>query len=163
MDDLGDVPIIYMGDMNSESPDDTSDNGPDDLGTEAINMVLDRNDPHASEVHSFTDVHIAVGSGAGNSYIQEPYISRIDYIFVNQYFDDLIQKSTTGDTDSAELASDHVPVDVTIDLSSFGIEPFTLPDFSSSDSPDNPLPIPLMAIIFATMIPVISRKMKRKI
>ncbi len=45
MDDLGDVPIIYLGDFNAESPDDVDPNSQDpdnDLGTEPIEMVLNQ-------------------------------------------------------------------------------------------------------------------------
>ena len=123
MDDLGDVPIIYLGDFNAESPDDVDPNSQDpdnDLGTEPIEMVLNPNHVSASKIHRFVDVAEEMGTK------DITYIaccnSRIDYIFVNQHFDDLILDSTTGDTKNGLLGSDHTSVDVNLDLSNYKIK-----------------------------------------
>ncbi|MHA2502137.1 MAG: endonuclease/exonuclease/phosphatase family protein [Candidatus Kariarchaeaceae archaeon] len=139
MDDLGDVPIIYLGDMNAVSPDDVdpaSQNVDDDLGTEPIEMVLNPSHPKASEVHTFVDVAVELNA-VDDTYIGS-ILSRIDYIFVNQHFDNLLLSSTTGDTDSAPLGSDHVSVDVELDWSAFITEPeidlTTITDTSVTES-----------------------------
>ena len=115
MDDLGDIPIVYLGDMNSESPEDTDANGPNDLGTEPIEMLINASHPKASKVHTFTDVFRSLNpDDPGVSYL--PFGSRIDYIFTNQYFSGKLLNSTTGDTRSASEGSDHASVDAYIDL-----------------------------------------------
>ena len=45
--------------------------------------------------------------------------SRIDFIFVNQHFTDLLVESTTADTESGKLGSDHFSIDVTLDFRTF--------------------------------------------
>ncbi len=139
MDDLGDVPIIYLGDFNAESPDDVDPNSQDpdnDLGTEPIEMVLNPDHVSASKIHRFVDVAEEMGTK------DITYIaccnSRIDYIFVNQHFDDLILDSTTGDTKNGLLGSDHTSVDVNLDLSNYIEEPIfnltEITDVSESNS-----------------------------
>ena len=133
MDGLGDVPIIYMGDMNSESPVDTTTNGASDLGYEPIDMVINSSNPKASEIHSFTDVFRTLNpSENGSSFISSS--SRIDFIFANQHLSSHLLNSTTGDTASANVGSDHYDVDAFIDLGSYTsdtlVDPF-VPDITS--------------------------------
>jgi len=122
MDSLGDVPIMYMGDLNSFSPDDTGDLAPSgNLGYGPMTMMLYPDDPtygqYSSTVHTFTDVFRTLNpTDPGYTYgHQDPtYTSRIDFIVVNSFFDDKLINSTTGDTPSADVGSDHYCVDVFI-------------------------------------------------
>ncbi|MGY5879326.1 MAG: lamin tail domain-containing protein [Candidatus Thorarchaeota archaeon] len=134
MDNLGDVPIMYMGDLNSFSPDDTGDLAPlGDLGYGPMTMKLYPDDPiygqYASTVHNFTDVFRTLNpTEIGYSYgHQDPqYNSRIDFIVVNSYFDDRLINSTVGDTATADTGSDHYCVDVFITVES-SFEPDDIP------------------------------------
>ena len=134
MDNLGNVPIMYMGDLNSFSPDDTGDLAPlGDLGYGPMTMKLYPDDPiygqYASTVHNFTDVFRTLNpTEIGYSYgHQDPqYNSRIDFIVVNSYFADRLINSTVGDTATAFTGSDHYCVDVFISYDS-GFEPDSVP------------------------------------
>jgi len=60
-DSLGEVPIVYLGDLNSVSPVDVGPLAPYwDPGVGPMTMLIDPDDPtygqYASEVHNFTDV-----------------------------------------------------------------------------------------------------------
>ena len=129
MDNLGDVPIMYMGDLNSFSPYDTGDLAPNgDLGYGPLTMMLDPDDPtygqYASEVHNFTDVFRTLNpTDPGFTYgHQDPtYTSRIDFILVNDFFFDKLINSTTGDTAHAYTGSDHYSVDVFLGWNTKGI------------------------------------------
>ena len=120
MDNLGNVPIIYMGDLNSFSPADIGPLAPlGDLGYGPMTMMLYPGDPtygqYASAVHNFTDVFRTLNpTDPGHTYgHQDPsYSSRIDYILVNSFFEDMLVNSTCGDTSSAYTGSDHYSVDV---------------------------------------------------
>jgi len=117
MDDLGHVPIIYAGDMNSLSPDDVKpadQSVATDLGTGPIEMLVDPQHAKASTVHTFIDVAKILGNKTDTYHGSVD--SRIDYIFVNRYFEDSLLSSTTGDTPSAASGSDHVPVDFTFNI-----------------------------------------------
>ena len=119
MDDLGDVPIIYLGDFNCMSPFDVGDLAPNigNLGTGPIEMLLNESDPHASCVHTWIDSFRELNPyDPGYSYIDETYQSRIDYTFVNQFFTDKLINSTVGDTASAELGSDHFALDLWLNM-----------------------------------------------
>ncbi len=126
MDNLGDVPIMYMGDLNSFSPDDTGDLAPlGDLGYGPMTMKLYPDDPiygqYASTVHNFTDVFRTLNpTEIGYSYgHQDPqYNSRIDFIVVNSYLADMLINSTVGDTATADTGSDHYCVDVFVSYNS---------------------------------------------
>ena len=52
MDALGDMPIIYAGDMNSMYPGDVAN-----LGTTPVEMLIDSNNQYSSNIHTFIDVH----------------------------------------------------------------------------------------------------------
>jgi len=114
MDNLGDVPIMYLGDMNSFSPFDIGPLSPSgSLGYGPITMLLAPNDlvygQYSSQVHNFTDVYrILNPTDPGYT----GWGSRIDFIFVNDFFMDRLINSTTGDTAHADTGSDHYSVDV---------------------------------------------------
>jgi endonuclease/exonuclease/phosphatase family metal-dependent hydrolase len=119
MDGLGQVPIIYAGDLNSFSPEDI---GLNDVQTGLeygpCTMLVDPNDPtygsYASTIHLWKDVHRELNSAdLGITYAS--YDSRIDFIFVNDFFFEDILNSTTGDTAHASTGSDHYSVDVFIE------------------------------------------------
>jgi endonuclease/exonuclease/phosphatase family metal-dependent hydrolase len=126
MDSLGNVPIMYMGDLNSFSPDDTGDLAPlGDLGYGPMTMTLRPDDPiygtYSSTINNFTDVFRTLNpTDPGYSYGHQDaqYLSRIDFIVVNSFFSDRLINSTCGDTATAPTGSDHYPVDVFIALNS---------------------------------------------
>ena len=118
MDDLGDVPIVYLGDLNSYSPQDNITND-EDLGFGPLTMLVDPEDPtyrqYSSDLHNFTDVFRVlnpeeVGYTYGHQY--EPLLGRIDYIIVNDFFAERLVNSTAGDTAHADTGSDHYSVDL---------------------------------------------------
>ena len=120
MDSLGDVPIMFMGDLNSFSPADTGDLAPSgNLGYGPLTMLLYPDDPtygqFSSGLHNFTDVFRTLNpTEPGFTYgHQSPsYLSRIDYILVNDFFAGDLINSTCGDTAHAYTGSDHYSVDV---------------------------------------------------
>ncbi len=120
MDNLGEVPIMYMGDLNSFSPADTGDLAPNgDLGYGPLTMMLYPNDPtygqYSSEVHNFTDVFRTLNPtdpGSTSGHQNPTYTSRIDFILVNSLLVENLINSTCGDTASADTGSDHYSVDV---------------------------------------------------
>ncbi|MGY5861769.1 MAG: lamin tail domain-containing protein [Candidatus Thorarchaeota archaeon] len=122
MDNLGNVPIMYMGDLNTFSPDDTGDLAPlGDLGYGPMTIMLYPDDPiygqYASLVHNFTDVFRTLNPTIpGHTYgHQSPsYSSRIDFLLVNSFFASRLINSTCGDTPTANTGSDHYSVDVFI-------------------------------------------------
>ena len=118
MDGLGDVPIVYLGDMNSYSPEDTVtiDN---DYGYGPMTMLVDPDDlvfgNYSSAVHNFTDVYRALypaelGYTYGHQYTT--LLGRIDYIIVNDFFTDKLINATVGDTAHADTGADHYCVDL---------------------------------------------------
>jgi hypothetical protein len=119
MDDLGEVPIIYAGDLNSFSPEDIGlNNDQSGLGYGPCTMLVDPDDPtygqYASTVHLWKDVHRELNpSDLGITYAS--YDSRIDFIYVNDFFFGDIVNSTTGNTAHASTGSDHYSVDVFIE------------------------------------------------
>lgn len=135
MDNLGDVPIVYLGDMNSYSPQDnvTVDN---DYGYGPMTMLIDPDDPvfgnYSSEVHNFTDVYRAlypaeVGYTYGHQY--SVYLGRIDYIIVNSFFTDKLINATVGDTAHADTGADHYSIDVFVTWNGTGSVNITLPEY----------------------------------
>jgi endonuclease/exonuclease/phosphatase family metal-dependent hydrolase len=135
MDGLGQVPIVYLGDMNSYSPEDnvTIDN---DYGYGPMTMLVDPDDPtfgqYASEVHNFTDVYRALypddlGYTYGHQY--SALLGRIDYIIVNDFFTDKIVNSTVGDTAHAGTGSDHYCIDAFITWNGTGAANLTTPSY----------------------------------
>ncbi|MFX0093551.1 MAG: endonuclease/exonuclease/phosphatase family protein [Candidatus Hodarchaeota archaeon] len=119
MDALGDVAIVFAGDFNCFSPLDTGSLAPigTGLGTEPIAMLMNNSHEHASAVHNWTDAFRSLNpSDKGYTYGNQ---SRIDYVFLNHHLDDKMLSSTTGDTESAYIGSDHLSVDVVLDFSAY--------------------------------------------
>ncbi len=119
MDALGEVPILYMGDLNSFSPEDIGSLGPEgDLGCGPLTMMLHPEDvtygQYSSKNHIFTDVFRLLNpTDPGYTYgHQNPsFDSRIDFIIANDYLSDYLVNSTVGDTSTADTGSDHYCVD----------------------------------------------------
>ncbi len=120
MDSLGDVPILYLSDQNSFSPDDTGDLAPATtmlLGYGPMTMMLYPNDTtygeYSSEVHNFTDIFRDLNpDDPGYSFGGQegaPYM-RIDYIIANSFFDGMFLNSTVIEGTLADSASDHCAV-----------------------------------------------------
>jgi endonuclease/exonuclease/phosphatase family metal-dependent hydrolase len=124
VDDLGDVPVMVLGDFNSHSPDDVGDLAPLGwLGDGPLRMWLRPEDPsygHLSpKVHNFTDVFRELypdDPGHSFGYWEPQYWGRIDFILVNDFWADRMINATVGDTPSANLGSDHYSVDVFLSL-----------------------------------------------
>ncbi len=120
MDNLGDVPILYLGDQNSFSPDDVGDLAPQTtmtMGYGPMTMLLYQNDTtygqYSSEVHNYTDVYrelnpddpgFTFGGQGGEAFM------RIDYIIANTFFDGAFINSSVVDGTLADSASDHYAV-----------------------------------------------------
>jgi len=138
MDNLGDVPIVYLGDMNSYSPEDTItvDN---DYGDGPMTMLVDPDDSvwgnYSSEVHNFTDVYRAlypaeIGYTYGHQYA--PFLGRIDYIIVNDFFTDKLINATVGDTAHADTGADHYSLDLFVTWDGTGAVSIPAPTFLES-------------------------------
>ncbi len=114
IDTLGDVPIMYAGDFNSDSPQDVGDLAPpvSSLGPEPIEILLDNEHPKASNNHTFIDVYRTLRPyDPGYTYIDSTFQSRLDYIFVNEPLMDTLINSTVLDFyPAASYASDHFAV-----------------------------------------------------
>ena len=126
MDSLGpSANIIYAGDLNSFSPQDTGALAPNgNLGYGPMTMMVDPANAtygqYSSTVHTFTDVFRTLNpTDPGYTYYTAPYESRIDFMVVNSYLAGLMLSSTVGDTPSATGASDHYSVDGIFDLSAW--------------------------------------------
>ncbi len=118
MDNLGNVPIIYAGDLNSFSPVDVKlwheDTG---LGYGPMEMMLNSSSPYASKTHTFYDMYRELNPyDRGYTYVDKFYNSRIDYIVLNQYFKDMLVNSTVIDDALAQKGSDHFPLDGFLNL-----------------------------------------------
>lgn len=120
MDSLGDVPILYMGDLNTFSPEDTGELAPiGNLGFTVIPMLIDPLNPKSCETHTFFDVYRTLNPtdpGYSFGWDSSIYKSRIDYVFANSFFTGKLFDATVGDTESAKVASDHLAVDVLLQL-----------------------------------------------
>ncbi len=118
MDQLGDVPIIYAGDLNSFNPFDVKVlNSGDNLGYGPVEMMLNSSHPHASQLHEFVDVYRELNPlDLGYTFIDDFYQSRIDFIIVNQFFFDMLINSTVSTVPGVEEASDHFPVNAWFNL-----------------------------------------------
>ena len=125
MDNLGSTPIIYLGDLNSFSPEDWGLNylqcglgyGPLSMMVPPYNNPETGYDysPYASLIHEWTDVYRNLNPSDWG--ITCPgYDSRVDFIYVNQLLASTIVNSTTGDTTHATSGSDHYTVDVYFNL-----------------------------------------------
>ncbi len=119
IDTLGDVPVIYLGDFNSYSPFDTGELSANvaNLGSGPIDMLLNESNPHASKIHTWIDSYRELNPhDQGYSYIDAIYQSRIDFIFVNKFFEDKLINATVGDTPSAAIGSDHFTLDLWLNM-----------------------------------------------
>jgi exonuclease III len=133
MDNLGDVPILYLSDQNSYSPVDTGELAPESgmlLGYGPMTMMLDPEDAtfgqFASEVHNFTDVFRTLNPddpGYSYGHQTDDTAIRIDYIIVNQHFEDMLVNSSVPNASPADPASDHYPVTAFLNWSA---DPHTL-------------------------------------
>ena len=132
MDDLGDVPLMYVGDLNSLSPTDISDTTRGtftDFGYGPATMLLNPSDEtygnYSSNVHNFTDVYRTLHpSNPGHTLNILNYESRIDYIFVNQHFNNTLISSNIGiGTELDNTASDHYTLDAVISITNISILP----------------------------------------
>jgi endonuclease/exonuclease/phosphatase family metal-dependent hydrolase len=126
MDNLGNIPIVYLGDLNTFSPEDwglnTLQSG---LGYSPLSMMVSPySNPatggdysaYSSTNHNWTDVYRTLNPTDWG--ITNPsWDSRIDFIYVNQFLSSNIINTTTGDTAHAMTGSDHFSVDVFINLS----------------------------------------------
>ena len=127
MDNLGNIPIVYLGDFNSFSPEDWGLNdlqsglgyGPLRMMTPPYTILETEYDysPYASLIHEWTDVHRNLNPSDWGVTCPA-YDSRIDFIYVNQLLASKIVNSTTGDTAHALTGSDHFTVDVNFDFNS---------------------------------------------
>jgi len=124
-ENVGDAPLIYIGDLNCNSPDDTGalegDNH-EGFGTGPVSMILYPDDPvygnYSSEYHNFTDVFRTLNpADPGFSLHISSLTTRIDYIFVNQYFTNTFINSTVkSNTVFDDIGSDHYTVDAFISI-----------------------------------------------
>ena len=123
MDDLGNVPIIYLGDLNSLSIDDEGVFTRDqytDYGFGPVTMLLHPENTtygnYSSKIDIFIDVFRYLNpSIAGQTFNVLGYRARIDYIFVNQCFNtSLISSNVGSDTIYDDTGSDHYTVEAII-------------------------------------------------
>ncbi len=133
MDSLGNVAIMYVGDLNSLSPADAGDTtrGPfTDYGFGPATMMLDPDDPtygnYSSKIHTFTDVWKTLHPGEwGHTFNIISYQARIDYIFVNQYLNTSFISSNIGSgTGLDDTASDHYTVDAVFSIANISSTPY---------------------------------------
>jgi len=132
MDNLGDVPIIFIGDTNSMALSDNNQSIPEagaDFGYAPSIMLLNSSDTvygqYSSKVHNFTDVyrHLHPNDTEDGRTLHILNIhSRIDHIFVNQHFNNTLINSTVGSgTIYDESASDHYSVDAFISIANISM------------------------------------------
>ncbi|KKL93855.1 hypothetical protein LCGC14_1870540, partial [marine sediment metagenome] len=125
MDNLGNVSIVYLGDLNSFSPEDWGLNtlqsglsyGPLSMMVSPYSNPATGGDysAYSSTIHNWTDVHRTLNpTDWGITY--SSYDSRIDFIYVNQLLSTNIINSTTGDSAHAMTGSDHFTIDVFFNL-----------------------------------------------
>lgn len=165
MDSLGDVPLLFLGDFNADSPYDKT-TATSDLGIDAVDMIINSSNPKASTVHTFVDAyHQLHPDSAGVSY--PSYSDRIDYIFLNQRLSDLLTASTVGDTASAKVGSDHYSVDAILDISGFGTPPIsstttTTTSSTTNTSSSNKFPINSFILPFVLVMAIAIRQKQRR-
>ncbi|MCK4895880.1 MAG: hypothetical protein KAS47_03675, partial [Candidatus Heimdallarchaeota archaeon] len=137
-ENVGDAPLIYIGDLNCNSPDDIGALEGDlheEFGTGPVSMILYPDDPiygnYSSEYHNFTDVFRTLNPvDPGFSFHVPSYTTRIDYIFVNQYFTNAFINSTVkSNTEFDDIGSDHYTVDAFILIENITIAPIS-PEYS---------------------------------
>ena len=100
-DSLGDVPIIYSGDFNSDSPEDVGELAPaySTLKADAMEIMINSSHPKASTIHKWTDVYRTLEPNEpGFTYHDDTYISRVDYTLVNSHLVDAMVNATVDTT-----------------------------------------------------------------
>lgn len=118
-DTLGDVPIIFTGDFNSESPEDEEfldDNS--NLGNEPLAMLLNSSHDMGSTQHAFLDMYRYLNPySPGYTYIDSLYTSRLDNIFINEpLFDSMVNSTALDFYEPAISGSDHFPMTAVFNL-----------------------------------------------
>ncbi len=125
IDSLGDVPVVYAGDLNSFSPEDVGPLAPNgDLNYGPMSMMLKDDtfgaySQYGSTVHTFVDSFRTMNpNDPGYTYgHQNPtFTSRIDFLTLNQHLYDKMISATVGDTPTANTGSDHYSTDVTLNF-----------------------------------------------
>ena len=127
IDSLGSVPVIFLGDFNSFSPYDVGDVAPNpgtnlgaNLGIGPITFLLNKSHPLAPKNHTFFDVFRELDPhNPGFTWYDDQYKSRIDHIFVNEFFSDKLINTTVFDTPAEQggfASSDHRTLDVFINM-----------------------------------------------
>ena len=118
MDSFPDVPFIFSGDFNSEAPSDV-DNvplGSGNHGSELIKTLLG-SEEKSSENHIWKDTFRELNpDDYGPTFEDDQFTSRLDYIFVNEFFADKLVNSSVRETEFARSASDHIPLQVTFNM-----------------------------------------------
>jgi exonuclease III len=121
MDSLGDVPILYGGDFNSDSPQDVGDVAPlqGSLLDEPIEMMINMSHPTGPEIHQFYDTYRELNpdrkgytlNHEGRYDSIDHFRGRIDYIFVNHHLvDTMVNSSVVTNHPAVVSASDHKPM-----------------------------------------------------
>ncbi len=140
-ENIGDAPLIYIGDLNCNSPDDIGaleGDKHDEFGTGPVSMLLYPDDPvygnYSSEYHNFTDVFRTLNPADPGFSLHIPSLTtRIDYIFVNQYFTNAFINSTIkSNTEFDDIGSDHYTVDAFISIDNITETPIS-PEYSMVD------------------------------
>ncbi|UCG03686.1 MAG: endonuclease/exonuclease/phosphatase family protein [Candidatus Heimdallarchaeota archaeon] len=127
IDSLGPVPVIFLGDFNTFSPYDVGDVAPNpgtnlgaNLGIGPITFLLNQSHPLAPKNHTWIDVFRELDPhNPGFTWYDDQYKSRIDHIFVNEFFFDKLINTTVFDTPAEQgvfLSSDHRSLDVFINM-----------------------------------------------
>jgi endonuclease/exonuclease/phosphatase family metal-dependent hydrolase len=127
IDSLGPVPVIFLGDFNSFSPYDVGDVAPNpgtnlgaNLGIGPITFLLNKSHPLAPKNHTYLDVFRELDPhDPGFTWYDDQYKSRIDHIFVNDFFFDKLINTTVFDTPEEQnvfIGSDHRTLDVFINM-----------------------------------------------
>lgn len=133
-ENVGDAPLIYIGDLNCNSPEDIGaleGDKHEEFGIGPVTMILYPNDPiygnYSSEYHNFTDVFRTLNpSDPGFSLHIPSLTTRIDYIFVNQYFTNaFINSAVKSNTEFDDIGSDHYTVDALISIENITITPIS--------------------------------------
>ncbi len=119
MDNLGNVPILYMSDQNSFSPVDTGLLAPEGMesGYGPMTMMLFPLNisygNHSSTQHNFTDVYRHLNPTLpGHTYGHQSNTAsvRIDFIIINSFFYDKMASANVISYSPASTASDHFAV-----------------------------------------------------
>lgn len=142
-ENVGDAPLIYIGDLNCNSPDDIGaleGDQHEEFGIGPVTMILYPNDPvfgnYSSEYHNFTDVFRTLNpTDPGFSFHIPFYTTRIDFIFVNQYFTDtLINSTVKSNTEFDDIGSDHYTVDAFISIENITESPISSKYLKASEN-----------------------------